>query len=54
MGALNWGKCSICGELAEPSHTCRMCGAVTCTKCTMTTIGMCRNCGRKVNAHLDK
>jgi hypothetical protein len=31
-----------------------MCGAVTCTNCTMTTIGMCRNCGKKVNSHIMK
>jgi|GEM_PF-3295717 len=50
MGMINWGKCSMCGELAEPSHVCRMCSAVTCTKCFQTTIGMCKKCARKVNA----
>lgn len=52
MGTLNWGKCALCGSLAEPSHTCRMCGIVACTRCFATAIGMCRPCSGKVNSHL--
>jgi hypothetical protein len=45
-----WGKCGICGRLAEPAQRCRMCGATTCVKCFATAIGLCRTCSRKVNA----
>ena len=54
MAVIEWGKCAFCGNLAEPSHKCRMCNAVSCTNCFATTIGMCKQCGRKVNSHLEK
>ena len=54
MAVIQWGKCASCGELAEPSHVCRMCSGVFCTKCFQTTIGMCKKCGRKVNSHLQE
>jgi len=38
------GICSICGGIADPAHTCRLCGAIVCSKCFDAEKGICKRC----------
>jgi hypothetical protein len=38
------GICVICSDVAEPAHTCSMCGAIVCSKHFVKEHNMCTNC----------
>lgn len=41
------GVCFICGGVAEPAYSCRMCGAIVCSKCYEKKTGLCIKCASK-------
>ena len=42
--------CVICGGAALPAHTCRLCGALVCSKDFDSGKGLCSRCAAKSEA----
>ena len=42
------GLCSICGGVADPAYTCRMCGAIVCSAHYSVEHGVCIRCLSKI------
>lgn len=42
------GICAVCGGVAEPAHTCSMCGALVCSRHFSAGHGVCANCLKKI------
>ena len=38
------GICPECSAVAKPAHTCNVCGAIVCSKCFNTDLGVCNRC----------
>ena len=43
------GLCSICGKVANPGHSCSMCGIIVCSEHFDTKSNLCNYCYHKVN-----
>jgi hypothetical protein len=39
--------CTVCGAVAKPAYTCRMCGTVVCAACFDMQTGTCDICAIK-------
>jgi hypothetical protein len=37
----------MCGAVAKPAYTCRMCGMTVCTDCFDVQAGLCIVCAKK-------
>ena len=44
------GICSICGKMADPVYTCRLCGAMVCSNCFIASRAICRRCAGGLTA----
>ncbi len=42
------GICVICGGVANPAHTCSMCGGIVCSEHFVKEEGVCTNCSRRI------
>ncbi|MCK4714946.1 MAG: hypothetical protein KAT35_05185 [Candidatus Aenigmarchaeota archaeon] len=38
------GLCVICGRVANPAYSCRLCGAIVCSEHFSKERGVCTNC----------
>ena len=38
------GLCAVCGRVAEPTYTCKMCGAMVCSEHFIKDKGICARC----------
>jgi len=45
--------CSICGKVAKPAYTCKLCGAIVCFDDMDHSRGICKRCagGRMIMDH---
>ncbi len=46
------GLCMICSRVAEPAHTCRMCGAIVCPEHYSKEHGVCTKCLSSTGKHV--